>query len=122
MVSGRGIGLDVVAAAVERVGGETVYATAAAISRWSHPDGASTAYVATVDTYVDALAGVSVAVRDGAPILLVGDDGLGSDIKTELERLGVDRVVALGGNEAVLPRVAMEVWSLLNDNDMPLWK
>ncbi|MEA3502041.1 MAG: cell wall-binding repeat-containing protein [Actinomycetota bacterium] len=106
---------------VERLSGSNLYGTTAAISRWAHPGGASTAYLATSGTYVDALAGVSVAIRDGAPILLVGDD-LSADVAAELERLGADHIVALGGPEAVEPRIAMRIWNLLNDNDMPLWK
>ena len=62
-----------------------------------------------------------MALRDGAPILLVGDD-LAPVTAAELERLGADRIVALGGTAAVVPRVAMRIWSLLNGNDMPLWK
>ena len=106
---------------VERISGSDMYETTAAISRWAHPDGAATAYVATSRTYVDALAGVSVAVRDGAPILLVGDD-LAADVAAELVRLGSTRIVALGGPVAVVPRVGMRIWSILNDNDMPVWK
>jgi len=30
--------------------------------------------------------------------------------------------VALGGPAAVKPRVAMRLWNILNNNDMPLWK
>ena len=106
---------------VERISGSDLYETTAAISRWAHPDGAATAYVATSRTYVDALAGVSVAVRDGAPILLVGDD-LSADVAAELVRLGSTRIVALGGPMAVVPRVAMRIWSIVNNNDMPVWK
>ena len=107
--------------AVERLAGEDAYGTAVAISRWAQPDGATTAYLATSGTYVDALAGIAVAVRDGAPILLVGDD-LDPGVEAELERLGANDVVALGGPAAVVPRVAMRIWNILNNNDMPLWK
>jgi hypothetical protein len=62
-----------------------------------------------------------VAARDGAPILLVGDD-LDPVVEAELERLGAEEVVALGGPAAVKPRVAMRIWNNLNNNDMPLWK
>jgi putative cell wall-binding protein len=106
---------------VIRLSGATLYETTAAISQWAHPNGSDIAYVATSGTYVDALAGVSVAVRDDAPILLVGDD-ISSEVAAELDRLGVESVVALGGSKAVVPRVAMRIWSILNDNDMPLWK
>ncbi len=106
---------------VERLAGSDDFGTAVAISQWAHPDGSATAYLATSGTFVDALAGVSVALRDGAPILLVDED-LPSDVSAEIERLGADRVVALGGPAAVVPRVAMRIWSLFNGNDMPVWK
>ncbi len=106
---------------VERLAGDDAYGTAVAISQWAQPEGSATAYVATSGTFVDALAGVSVAVRDGAPILLVGDD-LAAGTSGELERLGATTIVALGGPAAVVPRVAMRIWSILNNNDMPLWK
>jgi putative cell wall-binding protein len=106
---------------VERLSGEDRYGTAVAISQWAQPNGSATAYVATGGTFVDALAGVSVAVRDGAPILLVGDD-LAALTSAELERLGATNIVALGGPAAVVPRVAMRIWSILNNTDMPLWK
>jgi putative cell wall-binding protein len=106
---------------VKRLAGSDVYGTAVAISQWAHPDGATTAYIATSGAYVDALAGLAVAARDGAPILLVGDD-LDAVVADEIERLGVDDVIALGGPAAVVPRVAMRLWNILNNNDMPLWK
>jgi len=106
---------------VERLAGIDDYGTAVAISQWAHPEGATTAYLATSGTYVDALAGLAVAARDGAPILLVGDD-LDPVVADELERLGADDVIALGGPAAVVPKIAMRLWNILNNNDMPLWK
>ena len=106
---------------VERLAGDDAYGTAVAISAWAQQDGSATAYLATSGTYVDALAGIAVAARDGAPILLVGDD-LDPVVEAELERLGAEEVVALGGPAAVKPRVAMRIWNNLNNNDMPLWK
>ena len=106
---------------VERLAGGDAYGTAVAISAWAQQDGSATAYLATSGTYVDALAGIAVAARDGAPILLVGDD-LDPVVEAELERLGAEEVVALGGPAAVKPRVAMRIWNNLNNNDMPLWK
>ncbi|MEA3511655.1 MAG: cell wall-binding repeat-containing protein [Actinomycetota bacterium] len=107
--------------AVERLSGDDAYGTAVAISRWAHPDGATNSYLATSGTYVDALAGLAVANRDRAPILLVGDD-LDTVVESELVRLGSTEIIALGGPAAVVPRVAMRVWNILNNNDMPLWK
>lgn len=107
--------------AVERLAGSDASGTSAAISAWAHPDGAMIAYLATSGTYVDALAGVAVADRDVGPILLVGAD-LDTVVADELERLGANEIVGLGGPAAVVPTVAMRVWSMLNNNDMPLWR
>lgn len=109
------------AGGVERVAGGDLYGTAAAISAWTHPSGSVGAYVATSGTYVDALAGISLAARDGAPILLVGDD-MGAETTAELKRLGASSITILGGPIAVSEWIGMRVWSILNENDMPVWK
>ena len=106
---------------VQRVAGADDHATAAAISQWSHPAGSPTAYLATSGTFVDALAGISVALRDRAPILLVDDD-LDAVSSVEIVRLGATDVTILGGPDAVSRRIDMRLWSLFNGNDMPVWK
>ena len=106
---------------VERVAGADRYSTAVAISQWTYPSGAPSVYLATSGTFVDALAGISVALKDNAPILLVGDD-LTPIVRDEIERLGASNIVILGGPDAVSPTVGVGVWNILNDNDMPIWK
>jgi len=106
---------------VERMAGTDDAQTAVAISQNWHPGGSSVAYLATNGTFVDALAGVSVAMRDQAPIFLVGDD-LRRETEQELERLGASEIPILGGPEAVSLFVEMQVWSLLNHNDLPVWR
>ena len=63
----------------------------------------------------------SRALGDDAPILLVGDD-LSSVAENEIKRLRATRIVILGGPDAVSPMVGMQAWSILNGNDMPIWK
>jgi putative cell wall-binding protein/Tol biopolymer transport system component len=90
---------------LDRLAGADRYATAAAVSEHSHPDGAAVAYVATGSNYPDALAGAVTAVRDGGPVLLAGHDVLPEATATELRRLSPERIVVLGGPSAVSPEV-----------------
>jgi len=106
---------------VVRLAGTTRYETAAAISRYAFPAGATTAYLATGDGFVDALAGIAVARRDDAPILLTGDTVPQATLD-ELQRLGGPTVTILGGTGAVPPNVDAALWSSQNGNTMPLWK
>ena len=105
---------------VTRLAGSSRYSTAAAIAARSHPSGASSVYLATGGGFADALAGISVARIDGAPMLLVGTT-LPSSTAGAMESLGAARAVILGGTGAVPTDVDSGLWSLLNNNDMPLW-
>jgi putative cell wall-binding protein/Tol biopolymer transport system component len=89
------------AADVSRLAGSDRFATAVAVSARSYPDGASVVYVATGGNYPDALAGAVAAVRDGGPVLLVRRDELPAVTAAEVERLGPERIVVLGGKAAV---------------------
>jgi putative cell wall-binding protein len=86
--------------AVTRVSGAERWSSAAAVSQAAFPT-ATTAYVASGDSYPDALAGVPAAARDGAPLLLVTAHTLPGPTATELRRLGVTRIVVLGGPASV---------------------
>ena len=93
--------LDAAAAGrgVERLAGATRVGTAAAISAAAFPQGAATAYLARADVLVDAVAGG--ALTDG-PILLVPSCGdVPTPVTDELTRLDPNRVVALGGDQAI---------------------
>ena len=76
------------------------YATAAAISRYHHPDGAPVAYVATGLNFPDALAAGAPAAIRGAPTILV-KGSVPSAAATELERLNPTRIIVLGGPRVV---------------------
>jgi len=86
-----------------RVAGDDRIGTAVEISRAQFPDGAPTAYLASSTAFADAVA--AGALVDG-PILLVEDcaPSIARAVATELDRLGVDRVVALGGPDALCER------------------
>ncbi|MGI8875393.1 MAG: PQQ-dependent sugar dehydrogenase [Egibacteraceae bacterium] len=91
---------------VVRLRGADRYGTAVAVSADTFPDGAEVAYLATGFAFSDALAGAPAAARDAGPVLLVPRDCVPALVDAELARLGVERLVLLGGTEALAPPVA----------------
>jgi putative cell wall-binding protein len=85
----------------DRMAGSDRYATAAMTSADAFPPGVAVAYVATGETYPDALAGASAAAADDAPVLLVRDGLLPMPTAVELDRLKPGRIVLLGGTGTV---------------------
>ncbi|MGC1208402.1 MAG: cell wall-binding repeat-containing protein, partial [Ornithinimicrobium sp.] len=85
---------------VLRVGGDTAYATSLAISRL-YPAGVETAYLASGETFPDALAGAALSGHQGAPLLLTGKDVMDSSTRAELARLSPRQIVLLGGPAAL---------------------
>lgn len=73
---------------------------------------ARSAVLARADLYADALAGGPLAVARQGPILLTGSDRLADETAAELRRLGVSRVVLLGGTAALAPAVEEAVRAL----------
>ena len=88
-------------ATVERWFGADRYATAAAVSKGTYPQGASRAFLASGENYPDALAGAPVAALAGAPLLRSRKDCVPPSTLAELTRLGVTDLVVLGGTGAV---------------------
>lgn len=88
-------------APVERWYGANRFETAARISAKSFGRGVGVAYVATADTFPDALAGGAVAGRLGGPILLVERNAVPGATRTELARLAPKKIVVLGGTSVV---------------------
>lgn len=87
---------------VERVAGENRIATSIEVAQRVH-DSAEVAIVARGDAYPDALASSALAGLEDAPVLLSARDHVPPAVLEELERLGTQRVVLLGG-EAALDR------------------
>ncbi|WP_223701274.1 cell wall-binding repeat-containing protein [Sutcliffiella deserti] len=83
-----------------RISGDNRYATAVKVSRegW---DKANVAVIARGDDFPDALAGTPLAYQLNAPILLTRSNELVEETKKELQRLGVKKIVMLGGPNAI---------------------
>jgi outer membrane protein assembly factor BamB/putative cell wall-binding protein len=85
---------------VHRVAGGDRFATAAALSAASYPDGADLVMVATGTSFPDALAG-GPAVAGIGPVLLVTRDTVPEATRREIARLRPALIVVLGGTGAV---------------------
>jgi putative cell wall-binding protein len=93
---------------VDRVAGDDRVGTALAVSADSFDPGAGAVYLATGGNFPDGLAGTPAAALEGAPILLVGQD-LPEAVAAEIIRLGVRRVVILGGPAAVSAAIEQDL-------------
>lgn len=89
---------------VRRFEGDNRFETAASISAGTYQPGVDVVYVATGGAFPDALAGGALAARDGGPILLVAGD-VPTATQAELTRLQPERIVVLGGTQAVSAEV-----------------
>ena len=85
---------------VTRTTGVDRYATATALSAATFPTGASIAYIATGSDYPDALAAAAAAAGHG-PVLLTRTGSVPAPTVAELRRLGVTKIVVVGGSGAV---------------------
>lgn len=90
---------------VTRVAGADRYATSAALSRAAFPDlpdALRTVFVASGESFADALGGSAAASGDpSTPLLLTARDVLPTATASELERLDPDEIVIVGGTGAV---------------------
>jgi putative cell wall-binding protein len=85
---------------VTRVAGDDRYETAAAVSAHAFTS-ADTAYLATGVVFADALAAGPAAALEPGPILLSRPTCIPQAIGNEIDRLGVDTVIVLGGETAL---------------------
>src|SRR5699024_3305028 len=84
----------------DRIKGDSRFGTAAEISQtgWTESD---IVLLARNDDYADALAGVPLAYDLDAPILLTRTDRLPEETLEEIQRLGAEEVIILGGSLAI---------------------
>ena len=90
--------------AIIRLAGNNRYTTAVDISKAEYTT-ASTVILANSMSYADALAGVPLATKLGAPILLTSKDSLDANTLAEIKRLGAKNVFILDGTSAVSDKV-----------------
>lgn len=91
---------------VVRAAGADRYATSAAVTELGFDGRTSVAtYWATGSNFPDALAGITVATDDGAPLSLVRPECVPTAALHGAWRHGVDRIVILGGTGVVTPAV-----------------
>lgn len=89
-----------------RLAGSGREATAAAIARESHPEGASQVALARAGDFPDALAGGPLVTAADTPLLLTRRDELSPATAEALARLDPEKVVVLGGSAAISEEVA----------------
>ena len=94
---------------VERWAGTDRYATSVRISEAAFPTGADTVFLATGQSFPDALAAGPAAATLTAPILLTAANQLPSAVSAELKRLNPSTIYLLGGSAAISNAVATQV-------------
>ena len=94
-----------------RLGGATRYATSLAISQFGWEEGAASAFIATGTNFADALTAGPAAGKADVPVLLVTKKITNDTaaVRTELRRLGVQRVYVTGGTGVVSAAVLKSV-------------
>ena len=98
----------VTASPTVRSGGADRYATATLIAQQGWKS-ASTVYLAYGYNFPDALAGVSLAAVNNAPILLTGTDAVPDSTMNQLGSLNAKTVVLLGGTAAISTAVEKQL-------------
>jgi putative cell wall-binding protein len=97
------------ATVIRRIAGPDRYATAAALTQLGWPGQAATVYVASGETFADALGTGAAAGLGGAPILLTNACGLPPSTSAQLQRLKPSAVFVVGGTAAVCDQVAQAI-------------
>lgn len=99
-------------AEVERLSGDDRFATAAAVAAARFPAGSSHVWIATGESFADALATGAAAGRRAGPLLLVRSCSMPPSTASELSRLEPDTVIVTGGPAAVCDGVLAHIRSL----------
>ena len=100
---------------VTRLAGADRYATAVKVSAASFPSGMPGLFVATGQSFPDALVAVPAAAKTGAALLLVPGSSVPGAIRTEALRLRPSRLALLGGMAAMNERVTFDLRVALGD-------
>ncbi|MCS5716225.1 cell wall-binding repeat-containing protein [Herbiconiux sp. CPCC 205716] len=94
---------------VSRVGGPDRFAVSAAISAKAFPGGATYAYLASGETFPDALSASPLTGREAGPVLLTQKGTLPAAVGAEIGRLKAQYVYVMGGEQAISAAVVAEV-------------
>jgi putative cell wall-binding protein len=97
----------------DRIAGANRYATAAAIAQQSNPSGAQTVYLASGETFPDAISASVSAAHESAALLLTASASLSPETATALSSLHPTRVILLGQANTVSTAVGDQVAALL---------
>jgi putative cell wall-binding protein len=90
-----------ISGSAHREPGANRFDTAARVSANTYKAPPPVAYIATGDSFADALAGGAAGARNKGPLLLVHRDTVPAETAKELGRLKPGRIVVLGGQGAV---------------------
>ncbi|MGC7872234.1 alpha/beta fold hydrolase [Desulfosporosinus sp. SYSU MS00001] len=94
---------------IERIAGNDRYQTAIAISKQMYPQGSGTVILARGNDFPDALAGVPLAHKLNAPLLLTDGTSLNKDTEAEIIRLNPQKIYILGGPVVIPETVESEL-------------
>ncbi|MEE8603238.1 cell wall-binding repeat-containing protein [Euzebya tangerina] len=86
---------------VSRVGNADPIVTAVEASKIAFSGGADAVLVASVEDFADALSAAGLAETDNAPLLFSNRDRMPQQTLDEIVRLGAERVILLGGSNAI---------------------
>nr|WP_283246013.1 cell wall-binding repeat-containing protein [Bacillus suaedae] len=105
--------------------GSTRETTAVEISKEIYPNGFDpkhqykTVIVATAYEFADALSAAPLAAKyDNAPILLTEANKLNSNVATEIRRLKAEKVIVLGGEQAVSTQALQEAEQIVGKGNV----
>ncbi|GAM12017.1 cell wall-binding repeat-containing protein [Mesobacillus selenatarsenatis] len=97
---------------IDRIYGQNRYETSIHISQKGWPDGAETVIFAVGNNFPDALAGVPLAHKLNAPMLLTDKNYLPVSVKKEIGRLNAKKAILLGGSQVISSKVETELDAL----------
>jgi putative cell wall-binding protein len=97
---------------VRRIAGADRYETSALTSHTGWPSGASTVFLASGETFADALSAAPAAASAHAPILLTAQHAIPTSVLAEIARLKPERIIIVGGPTAVSEAVFHELTPL----------
>ncbi|MGB3686307.1 MAG: cell wall-binding repeat-containing protein [Ornithinimicrobium sp.] len=92
---------------VQRISGSNRYRTNAKLFR-GQASGAPQVYLASGESFPDALSAAALAGRQGVPLLLTASNGLEPAVAARLSALNADELVVIGGSTVVPDGVAQE--------------